>query len=70
MSLSSASICLLNTPRDDASTHSLGSLFQCLTTLSVNKFFLISNLNLPWHNWRLFRLVLLPVTWEKVASFK
>jgi len=29
------------------STTSLGSLFQCLTTLSVKKLFLISNLNLP-----------------------
>jgi len=37
----------LNTSRDGDSTTSLGSLFQCLTTLSVKKFFLISNLNLP-----------------------
>jgi len=29
---------------------SLGSLFQCLTTLSVKKCFLTSNLNLPWCN--------------------
>lgn len=29
------------------STTSLGSLFQCLTTLSVKRFFPISNLNLP-----------------------
>ena len=40
-------------------TTSLGSLFQCLTTLSVEKFFLISNLNLPWHNLRPLPLVLL-----------
>ena len=33
-------------------------LFQCLTTLSVKKFFLISNLKLPWHNLRLFPIVL------------
>ncbi|KAK4826770.1 hypothetical protein QYF61_011397 [Mycteria americana] len=32
---------------DGDSTTSLGSLFQCLTTLLVKKFFLISNLNLP-----------------------
>ena len=37
-------------------TTSLGNLFQCLTTLSVKKFFLISNLNLPWHTWRHFSL--------------
>ena len=30
--------------------HLPGSLFQCLATLSVKKFFLIPNLNLPWHN--------------------
>ena len=34
------STCLLNTSRDGDSTTSLGSLFQCLTTLSVKKFFL------------------------------
>jgi len=37
----------LNTSRDSDSTTSLGSLFQCLTTLSIKKFFQISNLNLP-----------------------
>jgi len=37
----------LNTSRDGDSTTSLGSLFECLTTLSVKKVFLISNLNLP-----------------------
>ena len=29
----------LNTSRDGASTASLGNLFQCLTTLTVKKFF-------------------------------
>lgn len=33
-------------------TPSLGSFFRCLTTLRVNKFFLISYLNIPWHNLR------------------
>lgn len=33
-----------------------GSLFQCLTTLSVKKFCLIFNVNLPCHNLRLFPL--------------
>ncbi|KAK4822235.1 hypothetical protein QYF61_011876 [Mycteria americana] len=51
--------------RDGDSTTSLGSLFQCLTTLSVKKFFLTSNLNLPWLNLRPFPLVLLLVPWEK-----
>jgi len=42
MFLSSASIHLLNTSTDEASITSLGSLFQCFTTLSVKKFFLIT----------------------------
>ncbi|KAK4824615.1 LOW QUALITY PROTEIN: hypothetical protein QYF61_016921 [Mycteria americana] len=46
-------------------TTSLGSLFQCLTTLSVKKLFLISNLSLPWHNLRTFPLVLWLDIWEK-----
>ncbi|KAK4820995.1 hypothetical protein QYF61_009461 [Mycteria americana] len=40
----------VNSSRDGDSTTSLGSLFQCLITLSVKKFLIISNLNLPWHN--------------------
>ncbi|KAK4828356.1 hypothetical protein QYF61_026017 [Mycteria americana] len=44
--------------RDGDSTTSLGSLFQCLITLSVKKNFLISSLNLPWRNLRPFPLVL------------
>ncbi|KFW84624.1 Transmembrane protein 135 [Manacus vitellinus] len=35
-------------------TYSALNLFQCLTILSVKKFFLISNLNLPWHSLRPF----------------
>ena len=37
----------LNACRDGASTASLGNLFQCVTTLCVKNFLLISNLNLP-----------------------
>ena len=48
MSLSTTSKRFLNTSRDGDSTTSLGSPFQCLTTLPVKKFFLISSLNLPW----------------------
>ena len=33
----------LNASRDGASTTSLGNLFQCVTTLCVKNFFLISN---------------------------
>ncbi|KAK4815816.1 LOW QUALITY PROTEIN: hypothetical protein QYF61_007425 [Mycteria americana] len=51
--------------RDGDSSTSLGSLFQCLITLSVKKNFLISSLNLPWCNLRPFPLVLSLVTWEK-----
>ena len=54
-----------NTSRDRDSTTPLGSRFQCLTTLSVEKFFLISNLNLPWHNLKPLPLILSLVTWEK-----
>jgi len=36
----------LNTSRDGDSTTSLGSLLQCLTTLLVKRFFVISSLNL------------------------
>ena len=38
---------VLNASRDGSSTTSLGNLFQCVTTLCVKNFFLISNLNLP-----------------------
>jgi len=43
----------------------MGSLFQCLMTLLVKKFFLVSNLNLLWHNWRPFLVVVSLVTWGK-----
>ncbi|KAK4826742.1 hypothetical protein QYF61_010995 [Mycteria americana] len=68
MSLSATSKRLLNTSRDGDSTTFLGSLFQCLITLSLKTFFLISNLNLPWHKIRLFSLVLSLATWEKVTN--
>ena len=38
----------LNASKDGDSTTSLSSLFQCLTTLFLKKYFLISNLNLLW----------------------
>jgi len=54
-----------NPSRDGDSPTALGSLFQCLTTLSGKKFFLIFNLNLPWCNLRPLLLVLSLVTGEK-----
>ena len=48
----------LNACRDGASTASLGNLFQCVTTLFVKNFLLISNLNLPCLNFKPFPLVL------------
>jgi len=48
----------LNTSRDSDSTTSLGSPFQHITTPLKTKFFLISNLDLLWRNWRLLLLVL------------
>ena len=49
----------LNASREGASTTSLGNLFQCLTTLTVQNFFLISSLNLPSSSLKLVPLVLL-----------
>ena len=48
----------LNASRDGASTTSLGNLFQCVTTLCVKNFLLISNLNLPCLSLKPFPLVL------------
>ena len=52
----------LDVSRNRASTTSLGNLFQCLTTLTVKYFFLISNLNLPSISLKPFPLVLSPQT--------
>ena len=54
MLLQTLSKCLLNTDRLGESTASLGSLFQCLTTLLVKKCFLTSSLNLPWRSFEPF----------------
>lgn len=64
-SLSTTSNCLLNTFRDDDSAASLGSWFQCFTTLLVKSFFLICYLNLAWHNLGPSPLLLLLITWEE-----
>ncbi|KAJ7410128.1 hypothetical protein WISP_110967 [Willisornis vidua] len=54
--------------RNGDSTSFLGSLFQCPITLSMNKFFLMSNLNLPWYSLRLCPLILLLVPWEEANT--
>ena len=48
----------LNASRDGASTASLGNLFQCVSTLWLKNFLLISHLNLPCLSLRPFSLVL------------
>ena len=48
----------LNASKDGASTTSLDNLLQCVITLYVKNFFLISNLNLPCLSLRPFPLVL------------
>ena len=55
--LKSTSSLSLNVPRERA-FHSLGSLFRCLTTLTVKSFFLISSLNLPSSSLKPFLFVL------------
>lgn len=45
---------LLNISSDRDSTTFTDSLFQSLTTYSMKQFFLIFNLNIPWHSLRMF----------------
>lgn len=54
--------------KDSYSITSLCSLFQSLTTHSVKKFFLVSNLNFPWCNLRPCPLPLSLLAWEKTPS--
>ena len=58
----------LNVSRDGASTTTLGSLCQCLTTLTVKYFLCKSSLNLPSFSLKPFPLVLLPQTLLKSLS--
>jgi len=48
----------LNASKDGASPTSLGNLFQCVTTLWVEHFLLMSNLNFPCFSLKPFPLVL------------
>ena len=66
--LRALSKCLLNTDRLRASTTSLGSLSQGLTTLSLKKCFLTSSLNLSWCSFEPFPHVLSLDTREKRSS--
>lgn len=50
------------TSRDGDSSTCLGSSSQCLITLSVKKFFLMSILNIPW---QLKTMSSCPLVWEK-----
>lgn len=50
--------CPLNIDRLGALVTSLGSLFQCLSTHSAKKCFLMPNLNLSWHIFGPFPCVL------------
>jgi len=68
MLLRALSKCLLNTERVGASTASLGSLFQCLSTLLVRKCFLRPSLNLPWRSFEPFPCVLSLDTREKTSA--
>ena len=55
-------------PGMGASTASLGNLFQCVTTLCVKNFLLISNLNLPCLSLKPFPLALpLSALVQKIA---
>ena len=60
---------LLNTDGLGASTTSLGSLLQCLTTRLVKKCFLMSSLNLSWCSFESFPCVLSLDTREKWSAF-
>lgn len=62
MSLSATSTRLWDTPRGGDCTTSLGSPVRCLTTLLVQKFFLMFNVNLSWCNLRPFCRILALVT--------
>ena len=57
-----------NVSRDGASTTSLGNLCQCLTTLTVKNFFLISSLHLPSFSLKPFLLVLAQQALLKAAA--
>lgn len=62
-----------NTLQACDSTTSLHSLFQCLATLSQKNFSLIfllkPNMNIPWHNLRLFYVAVAFYLGEGISSF-
>jgi len=56
--LKASSNLTLNTPREGVSATPPSNLFQCLTTLTVKHFFLLSNLTLPSCSFKALPLVL------------
>lgn len=71
MSLSTISRHLLNASGDENSTTSLGSQYQCVTTLPMKKFLLTSRMHLGLHHWcnvRPFPHILSLFSWEKAAA--
>lgn len=58
----------LNVSRDKDSTTSLNSLSQWLAALSVRKFFLMSNLNLPWCKFVLIAILTDEHHWVQVLD--
>lgn len=65
MALSTTFSHFLNTCRVGDFTTTLGSPFQYLTTLSIKKFFLMSNMKPSWWSLRPCALVLSLIFWEK-----
>jgi len=67
MSLNTMSQCSLNASRVGDSTTSPGSPFQCLTTLSEQKYLLMASLNLPWRSLSPFLIITLFLTQATMA---
>lgn len=67
--LSVLSECLLNADRHGASATSLGSLFQCLSNLTVKNFFLLSSLTIPWHSFVHSRISCRQLWWAETDTF-
>lgn len=61
--------CLLYTDRHGAPTISLGRLFQCLPTLTINNILLNFYLNLPWYSFVPFPYTVLSVTKDLPLDF-
>lgn len=60
--------CFLSFSKFDSMTISIRRFFQCLANFSVQKFFLIPNLNLSWYKFMLFSWVLSLITREEISA--